>query len=168
MFVIPSSRHPVTKESVMSSTPSRYVIGIDLGTTNCSLAYVDTGAGEEAARPADLPIPQIVQPGVVEERPLLPSFLYLPGANELPAGSLKLPWDANRDYAVGEFARQQGSLVPTRLVSSAKSWLCHSGIDRRAAVLPWKAPEGTRRISPLDATTRYLRHFVEAWNYVMA
>src|SRR5579864_1511266 len=151
----------------MSSTPSRYVVGIDLGTTNCSLAYVDTGAGEDA-RPADLPIPQVVQPGVVEERPLLPSFLYLPGANELPAGSLKLPWDANRDYAVGEFARQQGSLVPTRLVSSAKSWLCHTGIDRKGPVLPWKGPEGGRRISPLEANTLYLKHLVEAWNYQLA
>ena len=152
----------------MSVTPSRYVVGIDLGTTNCSLAYVDTGAGDDAPRPTDLPIPQVVQPGVVEERPLLPSFLYLPGANELPAGSLKLPWDANRDYAVGEFARQQGSLVPTRLVSSAKSWLCHPGIDRRSAVLPWKAPDNARKLSPLEASVRYLKHLVEAWNERMA
>jgi hypothetical protein len=148
---------------------SRFVVGIDLGTTNSALAYVDTGAGEpEAQRPTFLPIPQVVQPGVVEERPLLPSFLYLPGPNELPAGSLKLPWDANRDLAVGEFARQQGGLVPTRLVSSAKSWLCHPGIDRRAAVLPWKSPENARRVSPLEAATLYLKHFAEAWNYKMA
>jgi hypothetical protein len=152
----------------MSSIPSRYVVGIDLGTTNCSLAYVDTGASEDAAHPLDLPIAQVVQPGVVEEKPLLPSFLYLPGANELPAGSLKLPWDANRDYAVGEFARQQGSLVPTRLVSSAKSWLCHPGIDRRAAVLPWKAPDNARKVSPLEASVRFLKHLVEAWNQHMA
>ena len=124
---------------------SRYVVGIDLGTTNSALAYVDTGAGEEA-RPAHMAVPQVVQPGAVEARPLLPSFLYLPGPNELPAGSLKLPWDANRDFAAGEFARQQGSLVPTRLVTSAKSWLCHPGIDRKAPVLPWKAPEGGRRV----------------------
>jgi molecular chaperone DnaK (HSP70) len=148
---------------------SRFVIGIDLGTTNSALAYVDTGAGEEAElRPQHLPVPQVVAPGVVEERPLLPSFLYLPGPNELPAGSLKLPWDPNRDYAVGEFARQQGSLVPTRLVSSAKSWLCYAGIDRRAPVLPWKAPEGGRHVSPLEASTLYLKHLAEAWNYKMA
>src|SRR5438445_12486773 len=139
----------------MSATLSRYVIGIDLGTTNCSLAYIDTGAGEEAARPADLPIPQVVQPGVVEERPLLPSFLYLPGANELPAGSLKLPWDPARDVAVGEFARSQGNLVPTRLVASAKSWLAHPGVDRRAPILPWRAPETSRHVSPLEASTHY-------------
>src|SRR5216683_884234 len=122
--------------------PSRYVIGIDLGTTNSALAYVDTGVepGEEAAV-VHVPVPQLVQPGAVEERPLLPSFLYLPGPNELPAGSLKLPWASDRDYAVGEFARNFGSQVPTRLVASAKSWLCYAGIDRRAPVLPWKAPE---------------------------
>src|SRR5919199_3313199 len=141
-------------------TPSRFVVGIDLGTTNTALAYVDTGAGGDP-RPRVLPIPQVVQPGVVEERTLLPSFLYLPGPNELPAGSLKLPWDPNRDYSVGEFSRQQGSLVPTRLVSSAKSWLCYPGIDRRSPVLPWKAPEGSRRVSPLEASTYYLKHLCE-------
>jgi molecular chaperone DnaK (HSP70) len=148
--------------------PSRFVVGIDLGTTNSALAYVDTGAGDEGARPALLPIPQVVQQGVVEDRPLLPSFLYLPGPGELPAGSLKLPWDPGRDYAVGEFARQQGSLVPTRLVTSAKSWLCHPGVDRKAPILPWKAPEDARRVSPLEASTLYLKHLAEAWNYRMA
>ncbi|HEV3444601.1 MAG TPA: Hsp70 family protein [Gemmataceae bacterium] len=146
---------------------SRYVVGIDLGTTNSALAYVDTGAGEEAAL-GQFAVPQVVQPGVVEEKPLLPSFLYLPGPNELPAGSLKLPWAPERDYAVGEFARNFGSQVPTRLVTSAKSWLCHPGIDRRGPVLPWKAPEQSRRVSPLEATTYYLKHLCEAWNHVLA
>ncbi len=147
--------------------PSRYVVGIDLGTTNSSLAYVDTGAGTDAVT-LELAIPQVVQQGVVEPRPLLPSFLYLPGPNELPAGSLKLPWATDRDYAVGEFARNFGSQVPTRLVSSAKSWLCHSGIDRRAPVLPWKAPENGRRVSPLEAATYFLKHLCEAWNFQVA
>jgi molecular chaperone DnaK (HSP70) len=148
---------------------SRYVVGMDLGTTNSGLAYVDTGAtGKAAARPVHLPVPQVVAPGVVEERPLLPSFLYLPNPGELPAGSLKLPWDPARDYAAGEFARQQGAVVPTRLVSSAKSWLCHPGVDRRAPVLPWKAPEGGRHVSPLEASTLFIKHFVEAWNARLA
>jgi molecular chaperone DnaK (HSP70) len=146
---------------------SRYIVGIDLGTTNSALAYVDTGLAEEAARPQQFPIPQVVQLGSVEDRSMLPSYLYLPGKNELPAGSLKLPWDANRDYCVGEFARMQGSQVPTRLVSSAKSWLCHSGVDRRAPLLPWKAPEGGRRVSPLETATLYLKHMCEAWNHTI-
>ena len=124
---------------------SRFVVGIDLGTTNCALAYVDTGLGD-AARCQTLPVPQVVNQGVVEDRQLLPSFLYLPGSSEQPAGSLSLPWDAKRDYAVGEFARNFGSQVPTRLVSSAKSWLCHSGVNRRDAILPWKAPEDGQNV----------------------
>jgi len=142
---------------------SRFVVGIDLGTTNSALAFVDTGRGD-TPRCEGLAVPQVVGPGTVEDRLLLPSFLYLPGANEQPAGSLKLPWDANRDYCVGEFARNFGSQVPTRLVSSAKSWLCHAGVDRRAPILPWKAPEGGRTVSPLEASTRYLKHLAESWN----
>src|SRR5688572_32702983 len=118
-------------------THSRYVVGIDLGTTNCAVSYLDTGAGDRAAIQT-LQIPQVVQPGGVEARPLLPSFLYLPGPNELPAGSLRLPWAPDRDHAAGEFARNHGSMVPTRLVASAKSWLCHPGVDRRQPMLPWK------------------------------
>lgn len=146
---------------------SRYVVGIDLGTTNSALAYYDTDQGENA-KLTHLAIPQVVAPGVVEERTLLPSFLYLPGPGEQPAGALKLPWDTKRDYCVGEFARVFGSQVPTRLVASAKSWLCHPGVDRRAAILPWKAPENGRRVSPLQASTYYLSHFVEAWNHLIA
>jgi molecular chaperone DnaK (HSP70) len=147
---------------------ARFVVGIDLGTTNSALAYVDTAAGVDEARPEILPVPQVVQLGEVAERPMLPSFLYLPGPGEIPAGSLKLPWNERLDYAVGEFARQFGSQVPTRLVSSAKSWLCHPGIDRRAPVLPWKAPADARKVSPLEASIRYLRHLTDAWNHVIA
>jgi hypothetical protein len=150
-------------------TSSRYVVGIDLGTTNSALAYVDTHI-PEGQDPVvhHLPIPQVVQPGTVEERSLLPSFLYLPGPNEQPAGALKLPWAPERDYAAGEFARNFGSQVPTRLVASAKSWLCHSGVDRRQPILPWKAPDNARRFSPLEASTLYLRHLCEGWNYLVA
>jgi molecular chaperone DnaK (HSP70) len=146
---------------------TRFVIGIDLGTTNCALAYADTGIGGD---PKAVPfrIPQVVNPGSVEDRDLLPSFLYLPGPSEQPAGALKLPWDAERDYCVGEFARAFGAKVPTRLVASAKSWLCHPGVDRKSAILPFRAGETDRKISPLDACVRYLKHLAEAWNYAMA
>src|SRR5262249_28810863 len=148
---------------------SRFIIGIDLGTTNSALAYVDTG-GEQGEEPAvvHVSVPQLVQPGAVEHRPLLPSFLYLPGPNELPAGSLKLPWDPDVDYAVGEFARSQGNQVPTRLVAWAKSCLCHAGVDRRAPILPWQAPESSRRVSPVEVSSAYLRHLSEAWNHEIA
>jgi hypothetical protein len=146
---------------------SRFAVGIDLGTTNCALAWTDTATEPEADTFAveNLPIPQLVELGVVEDRTLLPSFLYLPTEGELPAGSLQLPWDPRRDYAVGELARQLGSRVPTRLVSSAKSWLVHVGVDRRAPILPWQAPEGVRRVSPVEASSRYLQHLIEAWQF---
>lgn len=147
-------------------TAPRFVIGIDLGTTNCALAYVDTGKDTPTCQ--SFVIPQVVKPGLVEERPLLPSFLYLPNPNEQPAGAMNLPWSEGRDYAVGEFARDFGSQVPTRLVASAKSWLCHAGVDRRAAILPFRADEHGRKISPLEASTCYLKHLAEAWNFAMA
>src|SRR5437867_2490820 len=149
---------------------SRYLIGIDLGTTNSALAYVDLQRKSKAGRPEvrTFSIPQLVAPGELASRSLLPSFLYLPGAHDLPAGSVALPWDASRAYAVGEFARNHGARVPGRLVTSAKSWLCHSGVDRSAPILPWGAPPDVVRISPVDASARYLRHMVESWNYAMA
>lgn len=148
---------------------SRYVVGIDLGTTNSALYYADTEAGEEqAAVLRQLAIPQVVQAGSVEERPLLPSFLYLPGPKEQPPGSLGLPWAAENDYCVGVFARDFGSQVPTRLVASAKSWLSYDGVDRHQPILPWHAPEDARTVSPVEASTMYLRHLREAWNQQIA
>src|SRR3984957_17176166 len=148
---------------------TRYLIGIDLGTTNSALAYIDLASGK-AGTPAIHPfaMPQLVQPAEVAPRPLLPSFLYLPGSHDLPAGATALPWDPACAYAVGEFARNHGAKVPGRLVTSAKSWLCHAGVDRSAPLLPWSAPPDVQRISPVEASTRYLRHMVEAWNHAMA
>jgi hypothetical protein len=150
----------------------RYLIGIDLGTTNCALAYIDlqrarTGRGS-APEVREFPVPQLVAPGEVVARELLPSFLYLPGPHDLPAGATALPWDAGCPYAVGEFARNHGARVPGRLVTSAKSWLCHAGVDRSTPLLPWSAPPDVQRISPVEASARYLRHLVESWNYAMA
>lgn len=146
------------------STP-RYAIGIDLGTTHCALAYVDIAASEgEATSYGVLDLPQLTAPGAVEAQPLLPSFLYLPHSAELTEGDLNLPWASTQDFAVGEFARSRGALTPIRLVSSAKSWLCHSGVDRRANILPFDAPPEVARVSPLEASTRYLTHLRQAWD----
>jgi hypothetical protein len=146
------------------STP-RYAIGIDLGTTHCALAYVDiTESDGENTRYGVLDIPQLTAPGSVENMALLPSFLYLPHTDELAPGDLSLPWSDRQDFAVGEFARARGAQTPIRLVSSAKSWLCHSGVDRRAAILPFDAPPEVARVSPLEASTRYLRHLRQAWD----
>ncbi len=142
---------------------TRYLIGIDLGTTNSAVAYVDLEK-RPAGTIAHFRVPQLVAAGEVATRDLLPSFLYLPGSHDLPAGSTALPWDANSQVAVGEFARNHGSKIPGRLVTSAKSWLCHAGVDRTAPLLPWSAPPDVHRVSPVDASTRYLKHLVDAWN----
>ncbi|MDL2354480.1 MAG: Hsp70 family protein [Pseudomonadota bacterium] len=144
----------------------RYTIGIDLGTTHCALAYVDLAASDgETTRHGVLDIDQLTAPGTVEASSLLPSFLYLPHADELAPGELDLPWPSAHDYAVGEMARARGATTPIRLVSSAKSWLCHAGADRRAAILPSDAPPEVARVSPLEASTRYLAHLRQAWDH---
>ncbi|MEJ5897645.1 Hsp70 family protein [Aquabacterium sp. G14] len=147
------------------STSSRYTIGIDLGTTHCALSWVDTQASDgEKVVQGVLPIPQLTGPGAVEGRELLPSFLYLPHASEFAPGDLNLPWSTTESVAVGEMARSRGAATPIRLVSSAKSWLCHPGVDRRAPILPADAPAEVERVSPLAASVRYLTHLRDAWN----
>ncbi len=152
-----------------SDVELRYIVGIDLGTTNTALAYVDrTQPDPECRRIRFFNVPQLVAPGSMGKSPVLPSFLYLPGPYELPPESTSLPWDSGRSYVVGELGREQGSLVPGRLVSSAKSWLCHGGVDRTADILPWGAGSDVRKISPVEASSRVLRHLREAWNAEMA
>ena len=145
---------------------ARYSIGIDLGTTNSALAWVDLQKSDgENIVSGMLDIPQLTGPGVVESSRLLPSFLYIPHKDELAAGALALPWDSDQDYMVGEFARLRGATTPIRLVSSAKSWLCHSGVDRRVSTSLADAPEEMANISPMEATARYLAHLRTAWDY---
>jgi molecular chaperone DnaK (HSP70) len=146
---------------------SRYVVGIDLGTTNCALAYTAAGHdGEpEQSSPFEaLPIAQVVGVSDVSERPLLPSFLYLPAAKEFPPGALDLPWKSPPDRLVGAFAREHGAKVPGRLVGSAKSWLSHAGVDRRGPILPWTAADDVAKVSPVTASAAYLEHLRDAWN----
>jgi hypothetical protein len=145
---------------------ARYAIGIDLGTTHCALSFTDLN--DPDAAPQLLPIPQQSGPGAVQDYALLPSFIYLPHGSEFAPGDLALPWDAAPTSVVGEWARSHGAQTPIRLVSSAKSWLCHPGVDRRAAILPPDLPgaaaDEVARISPLEASTRYLAHLRDAWN----
>jgi molecular chaperone DnaK (HSP70) len=149
---------------------SAYVLGLDLGTTNSALAATPATNPDDTKPTITVhPIPQVTQPGEVQPLPLLPSFLYLPAQGEVPKGSLALPWDANRDFAAGTFARSMSAKVPGRVVASAKSWLSHAGVDRKAAILPWQPPGAPsaatdRKVSPVEASTRYLQHLKEAWN----
>ena len=149
----------------LHSTAPRYSLGIDLGTTHCALSWVDTQASDgETVVQGVLQVPQLTGPGAVQGQPLLPSFIYLPHESELAAGDLALPWAADQDFAVGEFARARGAATPIRLVASAKSWLGHTGVDRRGAILPAEAPPEVARISPVEASVRYLSHLRAAWD----
>jgi hypothetical protein len=146
---------------------SRYLTGIDLGTTNSALAAIDLKTKSKSDRPTErvFAVPQLVAAGELAERQLLPSFLYLPGPHDLPPGATALPWDKEAREVVGEFGRNHGAKIPGRLVSSAKSWLSHPGVDRSASLLPWGSPPDVPKLSPLDVSARYLRHFVQAWNH---
>ena len=145
------------------------IIGIDLGTTNCAVAqYVRAedikpdDHKDSASSVRTISIPQLTSPGTIENRPLLPSFLYLPQASEFPEGTLGVPWDNSNTVITGVFARAHGVKVPTRLVASAKSWLSYSGADRSSKILPWGAPPDVQKVSPVEASTQYLKHIAGA------
>jgi len=150
--------------------PSRYMIGIDLGTTNSVVAYCDRQAGTNQETPEIqvFQVPQLVAEGEVRAIPTLPSFLYFPSEHDLSSGGMRLPWEERPESVAGVLAREQGALVPGRQVTSAKSWLCHGAVDRRAKLLPWEAEPLEPRISPVDASARYLTHLRNAWNHSVA
>jgi Hsp70 protein len=142
----------------------KYIVGIDLGTTNSALARCSaTATGEES--PIEVrSIPQLVNPNEVAERTLLPSFLYIPGELDFPKGSLTLPWESEPKFLIGELARKRGAESPNRLIASAKSWLSYSGVDRNAPILPWQASEDVLKLSPVDASSQFLQYLRTVWD----
>lgn len=152
----------------------RFIVGIDLGTTNTVVAYAEPAAqtGGEEIRLFD--IEQLVAPGEIKASPMLPSVRYHAAPGELAAGELQLPWsppavsaEANdaQHIVIGQLARKLGAQVPGRLVSSAKSWLSHAGVDRLAPILPWGADAEVGKVSPLAASASYLAYIRTAWNW---
>ncbi len=151
----------------VETKPRRFVVGIDLGTTNSAMAFVDT---QNAKWHVEIfPVPQLVAPGEVESRETLPSFHYQPASDEFAADALALPWPSgatgnSHEQIVGVFARNHGAEVPGRLVASAKSWLCHTGVDRTADLLPWHGAPDASRLSPVEVSSRLLAHLRQAWD----
>ncbi|MAT69861.1 MAG: molecular chaperone DnaK [Planctomycetaceae bacterium] len=138
-------------------------MGIDLGTSNSAVAYVDTRESPWQVR--TFPVPQIVAPFEVDARETLPSVHYQATDAEADSGALQLPWDAKPPrYAIGQFARSRGAGQPGRTIVSAKSWLSHAGVDRTADLLPWQSDADVERLSPVEASARILRHVHDAWN----
>jgi hypothetical protein len=158
---LPTSAHPM-----QDTSSAHFFVGIDLGTTHCVLSYAVASDDEDAEFSQQvMAIPQLTALGMVEDKNQLPSFLYQAHEAEIGAGETALPWTNNPEYLVGEVARNLGSKTPIRLVSSAKSWLCHAGVDCKAPILPADAPEEIERVSPFQATTAYLQHIRDAWQH---
>ncbi|MEO8496464.1 MAG: Hsp70 family protein [Planctomycetota bacterium] len=151
-------------DPLIDQRPSRYVVGIDLGTTNSAVSYVDTE--EQPWQVRVFKLPQLVGPGEVESRETLPSFHYQPLAGQLAVEALRLPWQKKEvaAHTVGVFARDEGAKTSGRQVVSAKSWLCHPGVDRTADLLPWHGAEDVERLSPVEVSSRYLKHMRDAWD----
>ena len=150
-------------DPLLDKAPARYVVGIDLGTTNSAVMYVDTQESPWQVR--SFLVPQLVAPHQVEARETLPSFHFQSATPTAQEGALKLPWSQeNRDTCVGVMARDEGTKTPSRLIASAKSWLCHSGVDRSAKLLPWQGAADVDRLSPVEASARFLSHVREAWD----
>ena len=143
---------------------ARFVVGIDLGTTNSAVAYAELSQAQRQGLRAVKPfaIPQLTGQSVTESRPLLPSAIFIPTGTD--RAGIALPFDPDACDAVGQYAREMGAKVPGRLVVSAKSWLCHAAVDRRSAILPVSAPADVERRSPVDASARILDHIRRAWD----
>ncbi|HEX4974770.1 MAG TPA: Hsp70 family protein, partial [Pseudomonadales bacterium] len=151
----------------MTSTPARYIVGIDLGTTNTVVAYVDMTDAPDSIRLFE--IEQFVAPGELKALPMLPSLRYHPAPGELPEDLLNVPGHTRESNDTGQavfgyFARQHSSKVEGRAVISAKSWLSHPSVDRTAAILPWGADDGVPKVSPVVASASYLVYVRDAWN----
>ncbi len=143
---------------------AKYIVGIDLGTTNSALARCAAVAEEEESRIEVRSIPQLVNPNEVAERTLLPSFLYIPGEFDFPRGSIALPWEPEPRLVIGELARKRGAESPNRLVASAKSWLSYAGVNRTTPILPWQAPEEVPKLSPVEASSQFLQYLRTVWD----
>jgi molecular chaperone DnaK (HSP70) len=152
-----------------TESSTRYLIGIDLGTTNSAVAYVDRQEAASGETPVIhvFNVPQLVAEGEMDSLPTLPSFLYFASERDAP-GSLRLPWSERPTTVAGVYARERGALVIGGQVTSAKSWLCHGAVDRTTRILPWGAEQTEQTCSPVEASTCFLEHLREAWNHTVA
>ena len=156
---------PEKFDPLIDQQPSRYVVGIDLGTTNSAVTYIDTEESPWKIRV--LSIPQLVASGETESLDTLPSFYFQPVQTGDPKSNeqLKLPWDKKSpSFCVGSFARDETARTSGRGIASAKSWLCHTAVDRTAALLPWQGAGDVKRLSPVDVSGQYLQHIRKAWD----
>ncbi|PIE75070.1 MAG: nucleotide-binding protein [Deltaproteobacteria bacterium] len=153
----------------MEVKDSKYFIGIDLGTSNTVVSYAkNTHNPEEKAEFKIFQIPQIVKPGEILKKDILPSFIYFPAENEKNNDRFSLPWKDDETFIIGEYARKRGGEIPSRQISSAKSWLCASNVEREEKILPWKSEDVSEKFSPVRVQAEILNHIKNAWDYEFA
>lgn len=157
------SNTPTTFDPLIDQLPSRYVVGIDLGTTNSAVTYIDTTAPNWDIQ--ILSIAQLVSADLIESLDVLPSFHFQPVSSG-QTNKLAMPWDKKSpSFCVGAFARDQTAKTSGRGIASAKSWLCNTAVDRTAAVLPWQSAGDVQKLSPVEVSSRYLKHIARAWDH---
>ncbi len=144
------------------SNETSWIVGIDLGTTNTVLAFCEN---QPDGRIETFAVPQLTGPGTIERIDILPSFLLIPDPSEVPDEAIKVPWETQDRMVIGEFARERGAEIPHRLISSAKSWLCHPMVDRHAPILPWQGSHSEMKRSPVEASAAILQHLARTWNH---
>ena len=152
----------------MTTSDFKYIIGIDLGTSNTVVSYAKNGNKDEIPEFKIFEIPQIINPGEILERPVLPSFVYFPDKNEKNNDKFTLPWKDDETFIIGEYAKKRGGEIPERQISSAKSWLCSQNVQREEKILPWNSGEVETKLSPVMVQTEILNHIKESWNFEFA
>lgn len=141
---------------------AKFAIGIDLGTTNSVIAYAPLEEAKAEIR--TVPIPQFVAPGQIELLSGLPSFLYLPTDEQWESGVWKAEGQSYEKLVIGAYARQISAENPDRTIAAAKSWLCHSRVDRRSGLLPWNSAEPVTKLSPIETSKFLLLHLIDSWH----
>ena len=140
----------------------KYSIGIDLGTTNSVLAFVELNVDEPQLQ--ILRIPQVSAPNEIESRESLPSFLYLASEQETESECFAIPTASSARIVIGDYARRIAAEKPERTVTAAKSWLCHGGVDRHSPILPWNSEQADAKLSPVNASKAILEQLVATWD----
>uniref|UniRef100_A0A7C4RRJ0 Hsp70 family protein n=1 Tax=Desulfatirhabdium butyrativorans TaxID=340467 RepID=A0A7C4RRJ0_9BACT len=148
------------------SNGSPWIVGIDLGTTHTVLSYCNNSKHQDETAVHTFAVPQLTGPGTIERNDILPSFILIPDPSEVADEAIVVPWKTEGRMVIGEFARERGAEIPHRLISSAKSWLCHPMVDRNAAILPWQGNQPAMKRSPVEASAAILQHLVRTWNHV--
>ncbi len=148
----------------MDNKAAKYLVGIDLGTTHTVVAYIEATKSKATQEIKIFGVDQLIAPGEVASRSLLPSVRYHPATGELSEADISFS-PAGDSAIIGEAARLLGAKTQGRFVTSAKSWLSHPSVDHTADILPWGSSDEIQKVSPLAASASYLSHVRTVWGH---